>query len=169
MDKSRLTAELRGAGLRATAPRRAVIRVLEDAGEHLSAEDIHRALAENGVRIDLSSVYRTLALLVRLGLVRPVGPAERHGHFEVGHEEQVHLTCACCGGVIEAALPRGAQVERAVTALARSRGFGLTEFTIEANGECAACRRRSRKRSERRAPARAAVGAAAASPARSEE
>lgn len=167
MDKSRLTAELRGAGLRATAPRRAVIRVLEDAGEHLSAEDIHRVLEGSGVRIDLSSVYRTLALLVRLRLVRPVGPAERHGHFEVGHEEQVHLTCACCGGVIEAALPSGAQVERAVTALARSRGFGLTEFTIEANGECAACRRRSRVCSNRRA--RAAASAASASPARGEE
>ena len=141
MSQSQLTQELRKAGLRATSARKAVIGVLERSRGHLSAEDIHKVLAEDGVHIDLSSVYRTLTLLVRLGLVRPVGPSDRHGHFEVGHEEQVHFVCGRCGAVIEANLRRRARLERAVAALARRHGFRLAGLTIEAVGECArSCR-----------------------------
>ena len=131
---------LRSTGLKATAPRKAVIRLLEERREHLSAEDIHRALVAQGVRIDLSSVYRTLGLLARLGLVRPVAPAERHGHFEVEHDERVHLVCSHCGAVIEANLPRIAAVQKSVAALAQANGFSLDRFTVEATGTCAACR-----------------------------
>lgn len=141
MADSPLIQRLRGAGLRATAPRRAVIRVLEDSREHLSAEDIHRALVRGGVRVNLSSVYRTLTLLLRLGLVRAAAPAERHGHFEVDHEERVHLICARCGAVTEARLPRNARIEQALSGLARRAGFALTQFSIEASGECANCQR----------------------------
>jgi Fur family ferric uptake transcriptional regulator len=142
MSESQLVGRLRSAGRRATAPRRAVIGVLERSRKHLSAEDIHRSLTAGGVRIDLSSVYRTLTLLLRLRLVRPARPSERHGHFEVGHREQVHLVCSRCGGVIETGLPRAAGIEHAVLAAARGKGFALTEFTIEAAGECRACHKR---------------------------
>ena len=131
---------LRHTGLKATAPRKAVIRLLEERREHLSAEDIHRGLVAQGVRIDLSSVYRTLGLLARLGLVRPVAPAERHGHFEVEHDERVHLVCSHCGSVIEANLPRIAAVQKSVTALAQANGFALDRFTVEVTGTCVACR-----------------------------
>ena len=141
MAETSLIQELRGAGLKATSARRAVIRVLEERRAHLSAEDIHQALAASGARVDLSSVYRTLTLLVRLGLVRPAGPAERHGHFEMEHEERVHFLCARCGGVTEVRLPRRAEVQRAMQGLARSNRFALAKFTIEATGECEACRR----------------------------
>jgi Fur family ferric uptake transcriptional regulator len=144
---------LRGAGLRATAARRAVIGVLEERRRHLSAEDIHEALRGSGVRIDLSSVYRTLTLLLRLGFVRPVAPSERHGHFEVEHDERVHFVCSGCGAVIEVDLSPTVRVEPALGKLARSHDFDLASFTIEAIGECAACRRK-----RRRGGARAAAG-----------
>lgn len=134
-----LVEKLRRTGLKATAPRRAVIRLLEERREHLSAEDIHGALVGQGVRIDLSSVYRTLGLLARLGLVRPVAPSERHGHFEVEHDERVHLVCSRCGSVIEANLPRIAAVQKSVAALAQANGFALDRFTVEATGMCVAC------------------------------
>jgi Fe2+ or Zn2+ uptake regulation protein len=130
---------LRSTGLKATAPRKAVIRLLEERRAHLSAEDIHRALVAQGVRIDLSSVYRTLGLLARLGLVRAVGPSERHGHFEVEHDEPLHLVCTQCGSVIEANLPRVAAVQKSVAELAQTNGFALDQFTVEATGICAAC------------------------------
>jgi len=141
MAEPSLIQELRGAGHRATAARRAVIRVLEERRAHLSAEDIHRALEESGARVDLSSVYRTLTLLVRLGRVRPAAPAERHTHFEMEHEERVHFICARCGGVTEVQLPRRAGIESAIRAVARGHGFAFTGFTVEAAGECRACRR----------------------------
>jgi len=143
MAATSLIERLRSAGLKATAPRKAVVRVLEERRQHLSADDIHTALVAQGVRIDLSSVYRTVSLLARLGLVRPVGPAERHGHFEIDHEERVHLVCARCGAVMETNLPGIAAMRKTVRGLAEANGFGLDQFTIEATGECRACRRLS--------------------------
>ena len=137
--ESSLLQRLRAAGLRATGARSAVIKVLEERRQHLSADDIHKALSGSGWRVDLSSVYRTLTLLVRLGLVRLVGPSERHGHFEVEHDECVHFVCARCGAVTEANLAQRARVERMLRGLARGAGFGLKRFMIEASGECAAC------------------------------
>jgi Fur family ferric uptake transcriptional regulator len=141
-----LIEKLRSAGLKATAPRKAVARVLEERREHLSADDIHSALVAQGVQVDLSSVYRTVGLLARLGLVRPVGPTERHGHFEIGHDERVHLVCARCGAVVETNPPRIAAMRKTVQGLAHANGFALDQFTIEATGECAACRRAAAKK-----------------------
>jgi Fur family ferric uptake transcriptional regulator len=141
MAQASLIQRLRGAGLRATAARRAVIDVLEQRRQHLSAEDIHETLRARGVRIDLSSVYRTLTLLLRLGFVRPVAPSERHGHFEIEHDERVHFVCARCGAVIEVDLASAVQLEPALTRLAVGNDFDLANFTIEATGECATCRR----------------------------
>jgi len=141
-----LLQELRNAGLRQTTARRAVIEVLEHRRAHLSAEDVYSALHERGVRIDLSSVYRTLDLLAHLGLVRQVTPAERHAHFEIVHQEQVHLTCARCGRVIEARLPRNDRIGEMLAALARRRRFQIARFGIEVEGLCNSCRSRQRQR-----------------------
>lgn len=146
MATSELLDELRNAGLRLTAARRAVVEVLEGRREHLSADDVYGALRERGVSIDLSSVYRTLDLLSDLGLVRQVTPAERHAHFEIDHQEDVHLTCSECGRVTEARLPKPARVGEALTALARRHGFQVSRFGVEAEGLCDGCRARQRAR-----------------------
>ena len=81
-----LAERLRGAGVRLTRARRAVIGVLEQRHrEHLSAEDIHRLSEELGEPVDLASVYRTMHLLAELGLVHRTGLEEPHAHFEIAH------------------------------------------------------------------------------------
>ena len=148
MATSGLLGALRTAGLRLTTPRRAVIDVLERRRQHLSAEDVYSALRERGVRVDRSSVYRTLDLLSQLGLVRQVAPSERHAHFELDHEEEVHLTCAQCGRIIEAHLPKHVRIGRSLAALARRRRFQVTRFGVEAQGWCESCRPRQAVRKE---------------------
>jgi Fur family ferric uptake transcriptional regulator len=131
---------LRAAGFRLTAPRRAVLSLLQrSGGQHLSAEDIHAALGRRGLRVDLVSVYRTLNLLVRLGVVHEASLRQTHAHYEIEHGAEVHLACVSCGKVTEARLPTRGRAAEYLARVARRRGFRLTRFGIEVEGYCAAC------------------------------
>jgi len=140
MDYPQMAASLQRAGHRLTRPRRAVMRVLaERPREHLSAEDIHDASHALGEPIDLASVYRTINLLGDLGLVHRRDLAEPHTHFEIVHEQEVHLTCTTCGRTLEDHSPYYRRLLRSLQALAGRQGFNLGRFRIEAEGQCAAC------------------------------
>lgn len=68
-------------GLRLTGPRRALLRLLAEAGDHPDAMRLmQRALAE-GRRISLATIYRGLHQLERIGAVR------RH---DFGHDAKMH-------------------------------------------------------------------------------
>ena len=53
--------ELKKAGLKVTGPRVKILQMLEEASDrHLSAEEVHKALVENGEDVGLATVYRVL-------------------------------------------------------------------------------------------------------------
>jgi Fur family ferric uptake transcriptional regulator len=94
------TRTLQEQGYRLTPQRTLVWDVLRQQDSHLSAEDICARVQETFPHVNLSTVYRTLELLVGLNLVREshFGPGRRL--FEV--EEEVphhHLVCERCGSV----------------------------------------------------------------------
>jgi Fur family transcriptional regulator, ferric uptake regulator len=95
-----LVADLKRAGLRVTAPRRAICAVLAAAhDEHLTAADLHaKAEAVSGRPIDPSTVYRTIDALESVGRIHHVhlghGPAVLHLSE---HAEHHHLVCEVCG------------------------------------------------------------------------
>ena len=73
--------ELRKAGLKVTLPRVKILQILESSElgpQHLSAEDVYRALLAAGEDVGLATVYRVLTQFETAGLVT------RH-HFETGH------------------------------------------------------------------------------------
>jgi Fe2+ or Zn2+ uptake regulation protein len=145
-----LSARFRQTGLKLTAPRRAVIALLENRRSgHLSAEEIHGTLSAEGVTVNLSSVYRTLNLLVALGLVHRIDLSESHAHFGVEHGEQAHFRCEVCGEVSEVYVAGHADLARRLQGLARKRSFELTRFRVEAEGKCKRCALKEKKQKER--------------------
>ena len=97
--------ELRKAGLKVTLPRVKILQILESSergSQHLSAEDVYRALIAAGEDVGLATVYRVLTQFETAGLVT------RH-HFETGHsvfelakgEHHDHLVCVASGEVVE--------------------------------------------------------------------
>ena len=132
-----LADRLTAAGLRLTAPRRAVATVLETSETHLApAEVLERARA---ICPDLgrATVYRTIDALVRIGALRPLylgdGPEQRFALAEGGHH---HLVCAACGTVVEFDdCPLG-DLE---TTLAARTGFRIHGHLLELFGRCPAC------------------------------
>lgn len=67
-----LKAELNERGWRLTPQREEILRVFQNlpAGEHLSAEDLYNHLLSKNSPISLSTIYRTLKLMARMGLLR---------------------------------------------------------------------------------------------------
>jgi Fur family ferric uptake transcriptional regulator len=100
---------IRGAGLRVTQPRLAVIRILERTARPLSHADLIEAL--DGQGFDRVTLYRNLNDLAEAGLVLRTEVGDRVWRFELlveadGHQAaHPHFTCTDCGTV--ACLPDG--------------------------------------------------------------
>jgi Fe2+ or Zn2+ uptake regulation protein len=131
---------LRDQGERMTRPRLGVFRVLVRQAPLPMARLIESCGREG---IDMVTVYRTVDLFRRLGLLQEVGLG-RNRLLELNDDylaHHHHVTCLECGrirdfdsGVIENDLMR----------LAEQMGFELRSHQIEAMGVCADCRQAGR-------------------------
>lgn len=88
---------LRKRGYRLTPQRHMILSVIQESGEHLSIDQITERVQERNPYVSLSTVYRTLELLIKLGLVREVHLPGEQPHYEVaeGHAHH-HLVCRRC-------------------------------------------------------------------------
>jgi len=128
---------LREAGYRLTPARRAVLALLSRAEGPLPPGEVLRRARALCPGLGRATVYRTLSLLVRLGLARAVpGPGGLH---YVRAEEGVHrLVCQGCGAelVLELCLAGGLAEE-----LARRYGFSIRGHVLEFYGLCPDCQK----------------------------
>lgn len=129
------TQTLQDLGYRLTPQRTLVWDVLRASGGHMSAEEVCEQVQRQFPHVNISTVYRTLELLVSLHLVQEthLGPARRF--FEV--EEEVphhHLVCERCGCVAHVHDEDLSGLHRA---LADGHGFTAKQLTIF--GLCAEC------------------------------
>lgn len=137
-------ASLQAAGHRRTAARSAVLDVLSATDTHLTAAQIHRHLADDRVRLELSTVHRTLETLVELGLVHavPTATAVTYGLADWAHH---HTVCTACGAIDEVDAER---LAGAVTAAANASHLHLdpagTHGGLVLYGRCAKCGAASR-------------------------
>jgi Fur family ferric uptake transcriptional regulator len=71
-----LRAELNERGWRLTPQRETVLHIFQELpqGEHLSAEDLYHRLEVDGEGISLSTIYRTLKLMARMGILSSPSP-----------------------------------------------------------------------------------------------
>ena len=127
--------DLRKAGLKVTLPRIKILELLENSPvHHLSAEDVYKALLEQGEDVGLATVYRVLTQFESAGIV------ERH-HFEGGHsvfeiskdEHHDHIVCMTCGKVLEF---HDELIEAQQHKVAESLGFTLTGQALHLYGIC---------------------------------
>ena len=89
-------------GYRLTPQRVMVLSAIEDSDDHISAEEIYAQIVAKYPQVNISTVYRTLELLKRLGLVTETdlgGGRVRYHSVEKGHHH--HLVCQECGAIID--------------------------------------------------------------------
>lgn len=139
---------MREAGIRVTSPRRAIIRVLEEAADHLDVEEITERAKALDPSVHRATVYRTLGLLKGLGLVDELDllhlRGDRH-YYEVRREEEhAHVICLTCRRVYELA---GHVIEELRANLERETGYEVHFLRMEVGGDCPECAaRRARLR-----------------------
>ena len=89
-------------GYRLTPQRMMVLTAIENSSNHISAEEIYAQVVEKYSHVNISTVYRTLELLKRLGLVTETdlgGGRFRYHPADKGHHH--HLVCQECGTIID--------------------------------------------------------------------
>jgi len=127
---------LRGAGVRLTAARLAVLRALAGQSGSVSPQELYERGRKVYPPLGLVTVYRTLALLDGLGLVRRVhSEQDCHAYAAVGAGHH-HLICNCCHRLVEFPCEG---LEDLVAAVQARTGFRVTEHLLELTGICPAC------------------------------
>lgn len=138
---NKFQAFLRGHGLKLTRTRELVFReVFSFSSLHPNAYAIRDRLLKKGHRVSLATIYRTLNLLVRSGLVSSIDLGENHSHFEPERTRTAHghLICLSCGRVREFS---HAEIREAIGRVGRDKGYRLDKFSIQVFGFCAKCRK----------------------------
>ncbi|SEF94143.1 Fur family transcriptional regulator, ferric uptake regulator [Nonomuraea solani] len=128
--------ELRGAGLRVTAARVALLETVRE-GDHLDAEAIASGVRERVGHISLQAVYEALHALTAAGLVRRIEPAGSSARFEgrVGDNHH-HIVCRSCGSVADVDCAVG---HAPCLTAADDHGFAIDEAEVTYWGLCPDC------------------------------
>ena len=133
-------AELRGAGLRVTAVRVALLETVRG-GDHLGVDGVASGVRERVGHVSLQAVYEALHALTATGLVRRIEPAGSPPRFEgrVGDNHH-HIVCRSCGVVADVDCAVG---EAPCLTPSDDLGFTLSEAEVIYWGLCADCSARS--------------------------
>ncbi|GHJ32799.1 MULTISPECIES: Fur family transcriptional regulator [Streptomyces] len=128
--------ELRGAGLRVTAARVALLETVRE-GDHLGVEAIASGVRDRVGHVSLQAVYEGLHALTAAGLVRRVEPAGDPARFEgrVGDNHH-HVVCRTCRAIADVDCARGAAP--CLTA-SDDHGFAIDEAEVIYWGLCPDC------------------------------
>jgi Fe2+ or Zn2+ uptake regulation protein len=128
--------ELRGAGLRVTAARVALLETIRS-GDHLGIEAIAAGVRDRVGHVSLQAVYEALHALTAAGLIRRIEPAGGQPRFEgrVGDNHH-HIVCRSCGVVADVDCAVG---EAPCLTASDDRGFAIDEAEVVYWGICPGC------------------------------
>lgn len=136
---------LRDQGLPVTQQREAIAEVVFTSTEHLSVEDIEGELRRGGDRIGKATIYRTLEMLVKSGLVAEHDFGEgfnRYEHLFGQTPVHEHLICTECGDITEIESSDLISLQEEV---ARRHGFQPSRYRLQIYGLCAECQAAGRE------------------------
>lgn len=134
---------LKTGGYKLTPQRRAVLEVIIDnEGKHLSTEEIYDIVKKECPEIGLATVYRTLQLLEKMGLVCRMNFDDGCNRYELIHDEEDHqhhhLVCIICGNVDEV---EGDLLESLEEKIEEKYDFKITNHSVKFFGYCSKCKK----------------------------
>jgi Fur family transcriptional regulator, ferric uptake regulator len=127
---------VRAGGGRATASRRVLLEILFESSDHRSAEDLAAAVQARSPEVHLSTIYRNLDELERLGVIVHTHLGHGPATYQLAGAAHSHLICERCGRRFEA--PEELFAGLAHEASARY-GFTIDPRHFAILGRCADC------------------------------
>jgi Fur family ferric uptake transcriptional regulator len=129
-------AVVRSRGGRATSSRRLLLEVLFEAKGRLSAEELAEAVQARAPEVHMSTIYRNLEELQRLGVVVHTHLGHGPATFQLASLAHAHFICEECGATIEAP----DDLFRGLARSAKARlGFSIDPRHFAILGRCATC------------------------------
>ena len=138
---SEYAAHLRARGFRMTSQRLAILHVLRHAGTHLSPREVYTQAKQELPTLTEPTVYRTLELLERLGLVWHTHLGKGAPVYHAAEHPHLHVVCQECGEIssVDPTL-----LDAAAERLAADLGFTVDVGHVALSGTCRACAEKSR-------------------------
>lgn len=127
---------MRARGGRATSSRRILLEILFEQKGHLSAEDLALEVQSRAPDIHISTVYRNLDELQRLGVVLHSHLGHGPATYQLATKSHAHFVCEDCGALVEAPVQLFSGLSRTV----RSKlGFSIDPRHFAIMGKCSHC------------------------------
>lgn len=124
-------------GYRVTPQRQLVLDAVCEIGDHARPEEIYETVHEKAPAVHRVTVYRTLKLLCKLGLITETVAAEGYHVYEIASEQpHHHLVCRQCGIDIEFA---NLDYSEFVGVLQRQHNFLIETTHLTLSGLCQEC------------------------------
>jgi Fur family transcriptional regulator, ferric uptake regulator len=127
-------------GIRLTTQRRALIETIQEATTHLDATSLLTLARERDPRINRATVYRTIELLKKLGMIDELDlmhlNGEKHFYEVKTQQDHLHLACFACGKIIEFATPAFERLKQEIAAV---NEFEIQVMRLEVGGLCGGC------------------------------
>jgi Fur family ferric uptake transcriptional regulator len=137
----RLQAALQKRGVRLTRQRKVLLEVMDSAEQHLDAGAILERAQKIDPRVHRVTVYRTLDLLKRNGLIDELDLLHLRGdqHFYESHgpRDHIHVACLKCGKMREF---ESELYEKLKKQIERDCGMEIKVTRTEVGGYCENCR-----------------------------
>jgi Fur family ferric uptake transcriptional regulator len=137
-----LEQELISRGVRMTRQRRLLVRIIQSAQGHMDVLQLWQRARVQDPTLDKVTVYRTLALLKKHGLVDELDLLHLEGgkhYYEArATRDHIHLACVKCGRIQEF---ESALFEKLKGQIERERRFHIDVVRVEAGGYCHRCKK----------------------------
>ncbi|HTW98524.1 MAG TPA: transcriptional repressor [Acidimicrobiales bacterium] len=127
---------LRAEGGRITTSRRLLVRTLVERREHVTAEELAELVHSEAPDVHLSTIYRNLEELERLGVVSHAHLGHGAATYHLSTAAHGHLVCEECGAMVEAPDELFAEFASLV---AQRYGFAVDSHHFAVIGRCADC------------------------------
>lgn len=139
--RSSLMTELTTRGIRMTEQRRLIVGIIQDSPRHLDAATLLELARKKDPHVDRSTVYRTLSMLKRCGLIDELDlmhiEGEKHYYEVKTNHDHCHVACFKCGAVMEYT---SESFERLKAEIAQRSRFEIRAIRLEVGGICEVCR-----------------------------
>ncbi len=139
MTPQKITDTLRSKGICPTQQRVAVYECLLNHRTHPTADTLYHALVKEHPSFSRTTVYNTVHVLAKAGLIRVVTIDAGEQHFDAFVEQHGHFRCACCEKLFDFSL--SADMASNLT----SDGFLIETSDVYATGLCPTCQNKSLK------------------------
>ena len=137
MTKDQVADTLRRWGIRLTPQRLAIAEIVINSSDHPSVQQMYDKVSETFPYITLATVYSTLAMLQKKGLVQEL-PFQKLSRYDANLAPHANLVCVSCSTVVDAEVGQY-KIASLSRELAEKANFEITSQRVDFYGLCPRC------------------------------